>query len=130
MGSPPTGTSTMALISLGGSRPMETASILTWALSPGLAGDSHFGVGRVALAGRRVELAQRQPHLLRRRKARAHVVGHAARQRFEQMVRLPRADRDDELRDLAVVDGVGQTIAQLGGVRVDVQLYVDLELAR
>src|SRR5580698_505368 len=100
----------MALISWGGSRPMETASILTLTFSPGPAAYPDLGVGGVPLAGRRIELAQRQPHLFRRRKARAQVVGHAAGQRFEEMVRLPRADGDDQLRDLAVVDGVGQAI--------------------
>ena len=60
----------------------------------------------------------------------AHAVEHAARQRLQQVVRLARPDADDHVGDVAVVDGVRQHVAAFGDAGVDLQLQIDLELAR
>jgi len=86
----------------------------------------HGRVGGVAGGPRRAELAQLDA------KAGAGELGgqlveHATGERLEQVVRLGRTEVDDDLRDLAVVDGVAQAIARAGPIERGLDFHVDLE---
>src|SRR6478735_1338965 len=76
---------------------------------------------------RRAGLAQRDLDPAHRREALEDGKGHGARRRLEQIV-APRRERlDGDGDDVAVVDGVGELVADRGGADVDGQQDVEHE---